>query len=1012
MERIIESINIAEYKDKTVDASTSEIFIRALDAYMAELRRALEPIFNRVFSADTNVLIDCAKTIIGPNMYDDIFPTKFNTNNFVFKTKRYLKEELNNDKDAYQKELDRALNYMRTNNTVAYMEYLEHIKQSFDVVAYIKALRYVDNANCLKYSKYFNIDLSDRNIRNIIARANETRNTISHLSGLRVEDFKSVESMLEEVEACKAFANLFDGNLFMEKHKSNLNRYLRRCINVIKSEPLPFSVISTRIPFFSDEKRLLNTYVGADYREAEKVLYGHSLEELENLVSDLLEDNSPLTINDNEETIIPKNIDIKLPTLLNCDKQISHRELTEALLHLPFFVDGKLFLNERDRKLLYKELVPVLKSTGKFAMINYSSRLELNRMSIDGDEIVKKNAEHARATINYLIGNNGIKYTKKQGSIYRKSYLETIDIANRYPKQRFFIMAYDKLSADKIEEETANCLVIRPIGHDHFVLGTKSKLILEDFVNNELYEEEIIQDNSINNDSEEEVVIEKETIAPELVNKDIEIKKDTTLSNDKEELSAKKIKPFFPKDLKCIPEAKELLKVDTLPKEGNIVYNDNESYLLGKLLGQGGEGTIYEVSDNLVAKIYNEEHLTNNRYEKLKLMVETPFTIAKSKKICWPLKLLFDKNDCFVGYLMRKAPSNYKTIGESVINITKKEVLDYYPALKNWNRKSLVGLCKSIAYVFKELHDNGLVVGDINGGNILVDLDDNKGNSILFVDTDSFQVGPYPCPVGVTVFTSPEIYRREKQKQLSYGTFLRTIQDDEYALASLLFQILMFGQVPFNGKGADDELEALMEYNFAFRTDDNSGADTPDGPYRMIWNNTPRDVRNDFEKVFTGKGSVSALEWYQHLGQYSRNIKPNKFTDELTPYRYFDPNHSYTIDFKCENCGREANLPSYRYQKIMERHYFKVCTECNNLMEQLRYKYRTVDCDTCGNKFKIDEYGFRLKIYNKWPLVCPDCRKIVKTTCHICGAPVEIEKYRYNKYNGKLLCKECMEKKR
>jgi DNA-binding helix-hairpin-helix protein with protein kinase domain len=51
----------------------------------------------------------------------------------------------------------------------------------------------------------------------------------------------------------------------------------------------------------------------------------------------------------------------------------------------------------------------------------------------------------------------------------------------------------------------------------------------------------------------------------------------------------------------------------------------------------------------------------------------------------------------------------------------------------------------------KLLHENDIIIGDINPFNILIK--DDK--TVYFVDVDSYQVDNYPCPVGTVHFTAP-----------------------------------------------------------------------------------------------------------------------------------------------------------------------------------------------------------------------------------------------------------------
>ncbi len=330
------------------------------------------------------------------------------------------------------------------------------------------------------------------------------------------------------------------------------------------------------------------------------------------------------------------------------------------------------------------------------------------------------------------------------------------------------------------------------------------------------------------------------------------------------------------------------------------------------------------------------------------------------------------------------------------------------PHLKEWDRLKLVRFCYHLAITFMNIHQNNLLVGDINQGNIMVNLSDKDGGDFLIVDTDSFQVGPYPSPVGTPVFTSPEIYKRTNQKNPRYGEFLRTLEDEQYALASMLFQILMLGTEPFAGKGVEGEgLDALQEYNFDFRGETSTGVDTPDGPYRMIWANMDPQVKKMFEQVFTGGKTISAQDWANALKTYAWKIENGKSTRELEPYRY--PKADYIQEFTCPICEREANLPKNKYDREV-KYGIPVCTECNwKIVPSLKRAMVSNECSKCGRTYTLSRYDALTIQINHKEEICPDCNTVINVECKECGNNVKVKKYwTYDNQNG-FRCTSCKE---
>ena len=83
------------------------------------------------------------------------------------------------------------------------------------------------------------------------------------------------------------------------------------------------------------------------------------------------------------------------------------------------------------------------------------------------------------------------------------------------------------------------------------------------------------------------------------------------------------------------------------------VFNKNHKPInLKEEINNGGEGTIYCVDDNTVAKIYHAKALTPEKEAKIKAILAKKINI---EGICAPIESLFNENDKFIGYLMPKA---------------------------------------------------------------------------------------------------------------------------------------------------------------------------------------------------------------------------------------------------------------------------------------------------------------------------------------------------------------------
>ncbi len=238
---------------------------------------------------------------------------------------------------------------------------------------------------------------------------------------------------------------------------------------------------------------------------------------------------------------------------------------------------------------------------------------------------------------------------------------------------------------------------------------------------------------------------------------------------------------------------------------------NNTVYTTGAEIGKGGEGTVYLLDDhpNLVLKQYSEP-LSTEKQAKLKHMVA--ITNAKIEAYAaWPVDLVHDNKKQIVGFVMRRL-NRYVPIHMLFSPMDRKKMF----ADKGYN--FLVHVARNLAVAFFQLHNAGLIIGDVNEGNILVD----ANGMIGFIDCDSFQVRDhnsyYYCEVGVPRYTPPEL--------LKMGTFenvVRTINTDSFSLSVLIFQLLFLGRHPFAGKNKSavdiNEETAIKNHQFAYSLD-------------------------------------------------------------------------------------------------------------------------------------------------------------------------------------------------
>ena len=221
--------------------------------------------------------------------------------------------------------------------------------------------------------------------------------------------------------------------------------------------------------------------------------------------------------------------------------------------------------------------------------------------------------------------------------------------------------------------------------------------------------------------------------------------------------------------------------------KGGLKYN-----LENAPFAQGGEGKVYNIvgEPKKVAKLYKNGLNDLQKERKLLVMVNNPPSKSVMSQIAWPLDVLYDSSNTFVGFVMPKL-----AINEDLNVIYEYGSASKYPNVP-WSNKIIIA--KNLCAVLDAVHEAGHVVGDLNPKNISVD---PSNGHIIFVDTDSYHIedngAVYRCNVGMPEYLPVEIQRKMKGglSAAPLPTFSKAT--DNFALAVHIFQLLMNGTHPF-----------------------------------------------------------------------------------------------------------------------------------------------------------------------------------------------------------------------
>lgn len=375
--------------------------------------------------------------------------------------------------------------------------------------------------------------------------------------------------------------------------------------------------------------------------------------------------------------------------------------------------------------------------------------------------------------------------------------------------------------------------------------------------------------------------------------------------------------------------------------------------ILGKKIGSGGEGTVYSIEGNqMVAKIYDKKEEQENQeyYSRLAPKITRLRSLlkfapqdkeTKLRWICKPQYTVFNDKGQAIGYTMIRARGN--TLFEILTPQTLKKIL-------KWTCFDLCQVALAILDLFDTLHDAGILMADVNLNNIMADIDKKNNNCrVWFIDVDSYQVGgfdnwkkEFPCLVGRMEFVSDRLLN----SNFGSGKIYRNLEDELYAIATLLFSIFIPGAFPWERQDVGHLERLNKERVFSF----------PDG-YRdngkvhagveMLWYRLPQEMRSAFCNAFMLKQYPATDVWRMLILSYQEMLKNGQKKNVIFP-----PN-----DIPLVKRVRELDPQPYSVKELEKGRGWNHLCVWNN--DKTFHMPMAIEIGASGIKLKLLQASFR-----------------------------------------------------
>ena len=302
---------------------------------------------------------------------------------------------------------------------------------------------------------------------------------------------------------------------------------------------------------------------------------------------------------------------------------------------------------------------------------------------------------------------------------------------------------------------------------------------------------------------------------------------------------------------------------------------------IGHRIGGGNEGEVYSIKNDPqnVVKIYHEGKRPG-ALQTAKLMAMEgqippgPLESPGFPTLAWPRELIqHTTTSSLVGFFMpRVSTDRFVPIGTYCNPEARKRAVPTEYASSNHTAAISKNAIKNFTQTVHRLHLVDAIIGDINDNNVLINPEDGF---ISIIDCDSFQYTDqstkrtFPCTVGRPEYTAPELIdlmskecnkpdcdASNSKHRTGYGCIPRSKEHELFAVAVIVFKLLMNGSHPYDcivsGPSAERTTsirDRIHSRYFAYGSNKPSHIRPAPGNLKL-YSHIPETIRKLFDRAF------------------------------------------------------------------------------------------------------------------------------------------------------------------